>query len=32
MIKCAQPPLPVMPDSMDNNTLELVVPVLFFLR
>jgi protein TonB len=31
MIKRAQP-LPAMPDTMDNSTLELVVPVQFFLR
>ncbi|MGJ3256572.1 MAG: energy transducer TonB [Alcanivorax sp.] len=31
MIERAQP-LPAMPDTMDDNTLELVVPVQFFLR
>lgn len=31
MIERAQP-LPAMPDTKDNSTLELVVPVQFFLR
>lgn len=31
MIERAQP-LPAMPDTMDKETLELVVPVQFFLR